>query len=61
MYFSKTEKAVFHILMIVYLVACFTPYGITRGGAIMGAIVGGFYIVVLSFVALDFFHNKKGV
>ena len=58
---SKTEKTVFHLFMVIYLIACFTPYGISKGGEIMGAILGGFYIVVLSFVALDYFTTKKGV
>lgn len=58
---SKKEKTVFHLLMITYLIACFTPYGISKGGAIMGAMLGGFYIVLLAFVALDYFHSKKGV
>ena len=58
---SKTEKIAFHLFMVTYLIACFTPHGIARGGAIMGAILGGFYLVVLSFVALDYLTNKKGV
>ena len=61
MYFTKTEKTGFHLFMVIYLVACFTPYGISKGGAILGAMLGGFYIVVLSFVALNYFTSKKGV
>lgn len=61
MYFSKTEKTVFHLFMVIYLIASFTPYGISKGGAIMGTMLGGFYLVVLSFVALDYFTTKKGV
>lgn len=61
MTFSKTEKVSFHAFMLMYLSISFTPWGISKGGYIIGTMLGGFYIVVLSFVAIDYFTSKKGV
>lgn len=61
MTFSKTEKISFHAFMLIYLAVSFTPWGISKGGYIIGTMLSGFYLIALSFIALDYFTTKKGV
>lgn len=58
--FSTIEKIIINLVICSWLIVSFTPYGLSKGGFILGSIIGLTYIGFWFFYVYELISTRKG-